>query len=493
MVLRTLVAVLAFTCLSLVQASPPVGDFEGHGDIGETHLPGSIVYDEPNQVYRVTGAGVNIWGDRDAFHFAWKKVSGDFILQALTAFAGPAVDPHRKIGLMVRATLDPDSPQVNVCRHGEGLMSFQYRRTKGAQTEEVRLAVSGADALQLERRAGHYRMSVAPFGEIYTSRSIEDVDLGDTVYVGIYVCSHNAQVVESAEFRNVRLVRPARQGVVPYREYIGSAVETLEVESGRRLVLHRTQDSIQAPNWTPDGRRLILNHNGRMFSYELGSRSIRGIDTGEQVRNNNDHALSFDGRWLGLSSGQVSTVYVVPIEGGTPRQVTNENPSYLHGWSPDGKYLVYTGIRGDEADIYRIPASGGTEERLTDTQGLDDGSEYTPDGRYIYFNSERSGHMQIWRMRSDGSEEEQVTSDEFNNWFPHLSPDGKWIAFLTYGAHVPSGDHPFYEHVYVRMMPVTGGEPKVVAYVYGGQGSINVNSWAPDSKHLAFVSNGDPQ
>ncbi len=117
--------------------------------------------------------------------------------------------------------------------------------------------------------------------------------------------------------------------------------------------------------------------------------------------------ISFDGSLLAISShvGEEyhSLVYTVPVQGGQPRLVTPTGPSYLHGWSPDGKFLVYCAQRNGQYDIYRIPVAGGAEVQLTNTPGLDDGPEYTPDGKYIYFNSVRSGRMQIWRMQPDGS------------------------------------------------------------------------------------------
>ncbi len=187
-------------------------------------------------------------------------------------------------------------------------------------------------------------------------------------------------------------------------------------------------------------------------------------------------------------------MYTVPATGGSPRQITPKGPSYLHGWSPDARYLLFTGQRNGDFDIYRVPATGGKEVRLTTAAGLDDGPEYTPDGKYIYFNSARTGTMQIWRMRADGSQQEAVTHGEFNDWFPHVSPDGKWLVFVSFlKDEVPAGDHPFYKHVYLRRLPIGGeGEPQVIAYVYGGQGTMNTPSWSPDGKYVAFISNTGP-
>jgi Tol biopolymer transport system component len=292
----------------------------------------------------------------------------------------------------------------------------------------------------------------------------------------------------------VRITTPAKRDFVPYRDYIGSRLEILDVGTGNATIVHRYQGSFQAPNWTPDGKALIYAQEGHLYRFDLATHSATPINTGFATRNNNDHVLSFDGRVQGLShhtaeDSGASIVYTVPAGGGTPKRVTAKGPSYLHGWSPDGRWLVYTGQRTNEFDVYKIPAGGGDEIRLTTAPGLDDGPEFTPDGKYIYFNSSRTGRMQIWRMRPDGSGQEQVTNDGFNNWFPHISPDGKWIAYIAFPPDVAADDHPFYKHVLIRLMPIGGGPSRVIAYVYGGQGTINVPSWSPDGKRLAFVSN----
>src|SRR4051812_5979431 len=475
-----------------------IGVFDGQTDVGRAR-PGGATYEARSQTYTISGSGQNMWADHDDFHFVWKRLTGNFILSTRARFLGPRGDPHRKLGWTIRPSLDAQSPHVTAALHGNGLMSLQFRRTAGAITEEEksRDSLPNADAVvQLERRDGAYILSVAQFGDTLASQTLTGVALPDTVYVGLFVCAHNDAVVERATFANVRITVPAGPTLVPYRDYLGSNLEILDVASGNATIVHRYRGSFQAPNWTPDGKALIYVQEGKLYSFDVASDAETAINTGLATRNNNDHVLSFDGRMLGNSNhapedSGASIVYTVPITGGTPRRITARGPSYLHGWSPDGRWLVFTGQRNGDFDVYKIPALGGEEVRLTSTPGLDDGPEYSPDGRYIYFNSARTGRMQLWRMRPDGSDQQQLTTDGFNNWFPHLSPDGRWIAFISFPPppEVAADDHPFYKHVLLRLMPTSGGPARVIAYLYGGQGTINVPSWSPDGKRLAFVSN----
>lgn len=272
-----------------------------------------------------------------------------------------------------------------------------------------------------------------------------------------------------------------------------SILETVNIATGQTTTLCELDYCIEAPNWTRDGGSLIYNALGKIVRYDLATGQHIPVESGFVNRCNNDHVLSPDGKSIAVSHHTVedgqSRIYVLPLDGsGPPVLVTPLGPSYLHGWSPDGATLAYCAERGGEYDVYTIPVQGGEETQLTDVPGLSDGPEYTPDGRYLWFNSVRSGLMQLYRMRADGSEPVQMTSDDRNNWFGHVSPDGKQVAYISYAkGDVAPHDHPPDKNVEIRLMPAQGGESRVLVQLFGGQGTLNVNSWAPDSQRLAYV------
>lgn len=283
------------------------------------------------------------------------------------------------------------------------------------------------------------------------------------------------------------LAAPAQQ-----REPVRSYITIAGRDGGNPKVIFTSDRVFEAPNWSPDGKSLVVNSEGKLWRIAISGGEPEQIPTGAVKGINNDHGISPDGSRIAISAGQI---YIVPAAGGEPRHVTENRPSYFHGWSPDGRTLVYCAERGGNFDLYAIPASGGAEVRLTSSAGYDDGPDYSPDGKWIYFNSDRSGSWDIWRIPAagagpDDARAERITSDGGEDWFPHPSPDGKWIVFLSF----PKGTkgHPANKDVVLRLMPMPGAKPgtpriREIVRLFGGQGTLNVNSWSPDSKRFAYV------
>ncbi len=488
---------LIFYQTKSIMGQEKIGIFDNHLDIGQCKNAGFANYLEKDQTYLIGGSGKNMWFTEDEFHYLWTTIQGDFILRAEFEFSGNGVDPHRKVGWVIKNDLDSNTPHVNATVHGDGLTSLQYRNAYNGDTEEHISEDNSPDIIQLERKGNQFIMSTAKFGEPLKAVNIANDAITNQAYVGLYVCSHNPDVVEMAKFRNVIITRPSDPDFQPYKDYIGSRLELLEVATGHRKTLFTTTNSIQAPNWTTDGEKLIYNSEGRLYNYHLAEGKITPLNTGFATHNNNDHVLSFDGKFIGVSDhnpkdNNQSTLYYLPVDGDSiPTLVTPEGAgnSYLHSWSPDRKKMVFTGFRKGQHDIYTVDLESGKEVQLTDKKTLDDGSEYSPDGKYIFFNSSRTGKMKLWRMDANGKNKKQLTFDGYNDWFPHISPDQKWIVFISFPKEIPASDHPFYQHCLIRLMPYDGGIPTIIGYIYGGQGSLNVPSWSPDSKFISFVSN----
>jgi TolB protein len=470
-------------------AGVAVGIFEGESEVGAPRRAGSVVYDAAAGTYAVSGGGENMWFTNDAFHFVWKRVSGDFDLRAGIEWVGSGGNAHRKACLLVRQSLEPNSPYVDIAVHGDGLTSLQFRTEQGGLTREIRVPVSGPRKAGIQRR-GNTFVALLPGGaggELEPAGAFMRVGLADPVYVGLGVCAHDDKALERVVFSGVHFgaKEPGNAGT----PQLHCALEVAPIASKDRQVIYHTTNHIEAPNWSRDGEFLLFNSGGRIYRLPAQGGSPRVVDTGFANRCNNDHGISPDGTWLVISDQSQtgkSMIYTLPMGGGTPQLVTPLGPSYWHGWSPDGRTLVYCAERNGEYDVYSIPATGGDETRLTDAKGLDDGPEYSADGKFIYFNSDRTGTMQIWRMKPDGSDQEQVTSDAYNNWFAHPSPDGKWLVFLSYETEVKG--HPANQVVRLRLMPQSGGPIQELAALFGGQGTINVPSWSPDSRQVAFVS-----
>jgi TolB protein len=493
------------------QNAHSIGLFEAHTDVGETPQKGAVSYNTATGEYRILGGGANMWGTVDAFHYVWNKTSGNFAITADVHFIGKGAEDHRKAVLVVRQNLDPNAAYADVALHGDGLTALQFRPIPGAETSEVRSSVNTPVQIRLERRGAQFLMSVGKSGETLVGTIPATVSMDGPVYVGLGVCSHDAKVIETAVFSNVSIQELPATESHPNPEKVRSKISIYDLERKTVQVAYTADKLWEAPNWSPDGKYLLANSGGQIYRFPLNAKGEAhpeklALDEGYDC--NNDKALSPDGKRLAFSAQHTpakgSQVYVSMAEGTSPQMVTANIPSYFHGWSPDGRWLAFVGERGGNFDIYRVSSNGGTEERLTSSTGFDDGPDYSPDGKWIYINTDRSGGWDIYRFPAEGAGEndgkaERVTGDTGEDWFPHPSPDGKRMVFLTF----PPGTkgHDFKTAVQLRMIPLPASDaqaqlPKgdddpavpMLTQFFGGQGSINVNSWSPDSKKFAFVS-----
>ena len=494
-----------FFMYSFGMAQPKTaGVFDYLTDVGNPKKAGSVQYDAGSQTYTLKGAGYNIWFNRDEFQYAYKKIKGDFILTANFEFAGQGSNHHRKIGWMVRASTDAEAIHMSAVLHGDGLTLMQWRPLRGAYMrdpeDELFFSKKDFQIIQLERNGNKFIMRVAHTGEPLQVVGVKELpEMPDSTLAGLFICSHEPDIIEEAHVWNVRIDKPVADNYNAYRQgFIKSRLEVMNVWDGRRMVIHESTGRIEAPNFMPGGKKLLFNAGGLLYTIPVEGGTPEKFAVGNLDQMNNDHGISFDGKQLAVSHhrqglpGGGSSVYVMPLAGGTPKLLTTKTPSYWHGWSADNKDVVYVAQRDSGVyNIYKMNINGGPEVPLTTNKsGHVDGPEYSPDGKYIYYNANATGTMQVWRMKPDGSGKEQITFDEYHNWFPHISPDGKWMAFISFPPEIDPADHPFYKRVLLRLMPLTAsGAPRVIAYIYGGQGTINVPSWSPDGKYVAFVSN----
>jgi hypothetical protein len=489
---------LALAALVLLCGAAEVSLFDSSGDVGITPQKGKVEFLPAAGEYRITGGGANIWGDADAFQFAWKKLSGDIALTADVRFLGTGAVAHRKAALMIRQTLEPGSPYADVALHGDGLTSLQFRPAADGPTQEIRSDLKGPVRIRIERRGDRFTMLAGAPGEELKPAGPATVALHDPVYAGLAVCSHDANVLETAVFTNVKLesLQPVSE-----RSRYSSKVAVYDLRDKSVRTVFQANEVFEAPNWSRDGKYLLSNSRGRLFRIPVdGSGAAAPINLDQSLRCNNDHDFSPDGKLIAISasspSSRQSQVYVASADGSDHRLLVAPAPSYFHGWSPDGKWLAFVGQRGGKYELFRVSVTGGEEQRLTSKGAYDDGPDYSPDGKWIYFNSDRSGGWDVWRIPAEGggpadAKAEQVTSDELEDWFPHPSPDGKWMVFLSFPKGT-KGHNDKMPGVQLRRMPLPGDKLKhakidVLSTFFGGQGTINVNSWSPDSKRFAYV------
>ncbi|MBS0416867.1 MAG: PD40 domain-containing protein [Proteobacteria bacterium] len=474
------------------------GVFESQSDVGSVAPPGTATFNAATDKYTLTAAGANTWYHVDGFHYLWKKSSGDQALSAEIDFPpvtyNHSPDPHRKGILMFRQTLDAGGAYVGVAQHGSGLMALQFRRQRGANSEDIELNIEGPKTAQIVKQGDTFTMYVSMKGEpLHPVGASVELHLDEPFYVGLGAVSHDVNTTDTVEFSHVNLQRTAPvPSTAKQVEY--STLQSLSINDQfrRGMVLRHVPAHTDSPNWAPDGKSIYVHEGGRIQRIPYVNARAGGppgvIEVGKLVGCSGNFGVSPDGRWLAVScseaGGAPHEVFLLPSMGGDmPRKVTNTtDSSYFHAWAPDSQSLAFTRGKAGKADIFSIAIDGGAERRLT-SDTLSDGPDYSPDGKYIYFDSSRSGTTQIWRMKPDGTGAEQVTDDEGINHSPHVSPDGQTVAFLNQAGPESNDIVP----TTLRVITSADGQIRSVAHFRGNRDSFQMYGWG-DPTHLAFVS-----
>jgi len=486
------------TSIVFAQATT-LGIFEQQSDVGIVTPPGSASFDAASGVYTIRSSGANLWVNVDAFHFVWKKVSGDVSLTAdvRLADASPASSPHRKALLMFRQSLAPDSMYADAAIHGNGETALQYRRNQGDTTQDIAFNIGAPQRLRLEKRGDTITLFLSAHGEpLHQVGASIKLHFDGDFYAGLGVCAHQNGAVEQATFAHVELA-PLTAIATPAPVALYSTLQTIAIDNNARMafVIQTGKGQMEAPNWSRDGKTLIFDRAGKLFTVPAaeGDGAIaeaKPLDIGNAGDCTGSHGLSPDGKWLAMTCTTPDhpgrRVYIIPATGGAPRMVTANPDSYFHSWSPDGKTILFTRPSHGTLNIFAISPDGGEETALTTGTGVSDDPDYSADGKWIYFNSDRAGGMQIFRMHPDGTAPEQVTFDDKRNWTAHPSPDGKSILILSYEPDVTT--HAANKDVTLRIINVADGKIRDLVKIVGGSGTDNVPNWAPDGAHFAFVS-----
>ncbi|HEX7980101.1 MAG TPA: hypothetical protein VF461_15940 [Gemmatimonadaceae bacterium] len=509
--------ILAFAALLPPAAAPawaqkgapsPLGIFRGESDVGRPSVlgGGALRYDPRSRTYVVTGGGANMWGTADHFHYVWIRLAGDVALEANVRFTGTAPaagapDPHRKACLVIRQSLDADSPYADAALHGDGLTSLQWRDAKGAVTHEVQSSALSPERLRIERRGDYVTMSVATRGGPFIpAGGAAKVPLAGDFYIGIAVSAHDTTRLETATFSNVALTRLAPLAAGGATTVV-STVETISLRSkDRRAAVVVTQPGpIGEAFWYPDTARMVYFRGAldRLFRVKVdypGQPSNAGrLATPHPVKFVAGCAtctVADTGRRWSIAEGPAgadgvrsSTLMVSRAAGGPSNGALMPVLSSLARWSPDGAALAYADDR--DGQLYVVRATSREPIRLT-TRGRNAHPEFSPDGQWIYFDSDRSGSRQLWRMRLDGGAPEQLTTGQIESAQPHVSPDGRSVAFLSFESGAPSARG--LREARLRVLSLASGAVEELAQLLGGEGTLDAYPWAPNGQYLAFVS-----
>jgi len=394
-----------------------IGEFEKAVDVGNPKIKGTSHYNEETQTYILEGGGSNIWFNHDEFHFLYKKISGDFILTAHFELMGNEEgNDHRKTGWMIRETIDDDAVSINSCLHGDGLAVLQWRLMRGAYMRDPEDEIFfpkqyfGESIIQLERIGKTITMRMAHPGEPFEEmETLTMPNLNEKVLIGPYVLAHDPDDIQKAKIWNVRISRPVSPNWHPnplvkttsHKGFPrGSRVETVNIETQKRTIVHTSDHELNAPFFSQDGTLIYFLDHQKTFCIPLDKNVSKPIFTSNANgigKKNKLHGFIY------FSQGKTSTnqIWRKKSNGTKSTQMTFdlEHSRFPH-ISPDGKWVAFLSfphdsnpneaVRFQRVSLNIMPSKGGAPKTIAHFYGGKGSFEnytWSPDSKSLVFVS----------------------------------------------------------------------------------------------------------
>jgi TolB protein len=410
MIPRLLLTFTAAACLaSMAHAKrPDLGLFGAAVDVGVVSRPSIASFDKTTATYTLGAGGENIWGEKDAFGYLATKVKGNVRVTANVALQGVSAQEHRKAGLMLRASLAPDSAYADVAVHGNGLVSLQYRLRAGGPTHEIQCGRATSSRVMLERRGRHALVGLpGRDGKLTLAGCVIAIDLGAEFLAGLFVCAHDPAGFETAKFTQLELAPIPKPGRKEIQDRF-SAIEILPLDTLNRRLVWSSKEFIQNVRFTRDGAGICYLGNNQLqrLALEPGTAPVL-LEANAPECIPPRQALTQGERWNYFHSkrGREVQIWRSRTDGSNETQLTkDEYFNWYPQLSPDGESVVFLSSRQPpwgsnmpEGDylLRMMPAAGGEPREIArvfaNASSLA-GAAWSPDGKSVVF----IGYEPLW-------------------------------------------------------------------------------------------------